>query len=264
MCHVRELMTPQPVKVPFDQAVGDCARILWRLGLRHLPVVDANGRSIGVITDFDLLQHGEIIGEDGQWLDRGDGRTKAADLARTDPVECVESDRLREVIARMRDQGTDVALVLDAHRHPVGILTEHDVVRWSRLELPDEPVLPASDAQVVTVDLYAPALAALDVLVDHNVRHAIVTEDEQPVGVISWRDLVIEDMLGFNASKVREVLKDEGVLSLPVGATWQEIANTMVSHHIGFIPLIDEKGKVAMVLSRTDIMSYLIGRKDAT
>lgn len=259
MSQVRELMTPLPVKVPGHQPIQDCARILWRLGVRHLPVVDSEGRSIGIITDFDLLQHGEIIDEDGTWMDRGDGRLKARDLARTNPVECQEFDDLYRVVRELCDESTDVALVIDSRRHPVGILTEHDVVRWSRLELPDTAILPGEDSGVVSIDLYAPALSALDAMIDRGVRHLLVTDDGAPVGVVSWRDLVVEDLLGFKTAKVRDVLPANDLIALRVGATWLDVANTMASRRIGFVPLLDEGGQVAMVLSRTDIMTRLAG-----
>jgi len=262
MSEIRELMTPRPVKVPANQPIQDCARMLWRLGMRHLPVVDESGRCIGVISDFDLLQHGEIIGEEGTWLGRGD-HPKAAALARTDPVECRETDDLQGVVREMRDRATDVAIVVDNRRHPIGIVTEHDIVRWARLVLSPAAVLPSGHSPVHTVGLYEPAIAAFDAMIDNDVRHLVVVDDDTPVGVISWRDLVIEDVVGFSAVRVRDLIRGERMISLPVGAGWREIADLMVRHRIGCVPLTSPDGHVAAVISRTDLINVVIGREPA-
>jgi CBS domain-containing protein len=262
MPNVTELMTPMPVKVPASQSIQDCARILWRLGIRHLPVVDEQGRCIGVITDFDLLQHGELVGDDGTWLGRGD-QPRAAALARTDPVECREADDLMQVVREMRDRGTDVAVVVDARRHPVGILTEHDVVRWSRLSLPTAAVLPAGEHEIYAVGLHEPALAAFDQMIDHDVRHLVVVDDGRPVGVLSWRDLVVEDVLGFRNVRVSDMLPARELISLPTGASWRDIADEMVRHRVGCIPLLSPDGAVATVITRSDVVGAVLGREPA-
>lgn len=263
MIEIRELMTPFPVKVPGTQPIQDCARILWRLGIRHLPVVDEQGRCLGVISDFDLLQHGELIGEDGTWLGRGD-HPQAAALARADLIECRETDDLREIVREMRDRATDVAVVVDNRRRPVGIVTEHDVVRWARLVLSHAAVLPAGGGPVFTVGLYDPAIAAFDAMIDNDVRHLVVVDGDHPVGVISWRDLVIEDVVGFTAVRVRDLIRGERMIALPVGASWRDIADLMVRHRIGCVPLMSPDGHVAAVFTRTDLLGAVLGREPAT
>jgi CBS domain-containing protein len=261
MAQVRELMTPQPVKVPATQPIQDCARILWRLGLRHLPVVDDKGRCVGVISDFDLLQHGEIVSDDGAWLARTGDDPRAIGLARTDPVECRETDELDRVIAEMRDRATDVAVVVDPRRHPIGILTEHDVVRWARLTLPDVAILPTGQSAVHAVDLHASAMDAFDAMIDHDVRHLVVLDDGLPVGVLSWRDLVVEDVVSFRNVRVSDVLRTAHATTLPVGASWPDVANLMVRERIGCVPLVAPDGHVAMVLTRTDVLGQALGKE---
>lgn len=258
MCEAREVMTPQPVKVPANTPIQDCARILWRLGLRHLPVVDTEGRCQGVITDFDLLQHGEMIGDDGTWMSRGPDQPRASDLARTTPCMARPSEPVRQVVHRMLDKRCDVVIVTDRRSHPIGILTEHDLVRWARLTLSDEALLPAGDAPIHSVQLYADAFDAFDAMVTHGVRHLIVFDEEHPVGVLSWRDLVVEDVLGFRRVRVRDLVRGDRMITLPVGARWGEIADLMVRHRIGCVPLITPDRRVAAVITRTDVLHAML------
>ena len=52
---VRDLMTPRPVSVPPDAAVGSVWQTMNERRFRHMPVVDAEGRLLGLVTQRDLL-----------------------------------------------------------------------------------------------------------------------------------------------------------------------------------------------------------------
>lgn len=52
---VGEVMTTPAVTVPADAAVSQVARTLLDHGLRALPVVDASGKLVGIISETDLL-----------------------------------------------------------------------------------------------------------------------------------------------------------------------------------------------------------------
>lgn len=260
MPQVRELMTPEPVKVPATTPIVQCARILWRLGVRHLPVVDVDGRFAGVVSDFDVLQQGEIISDDGTWLDRGTGGADAGSLARTLALECRPDDDLLQLLADMRDQQRDVAVVVDNRRHPVGILTEHDAVRWARAFLGVAPTLVHPGSPVHKVDAMDPGFAAFDRMVENGVRHLLVYEDDAPVGVLSWRDLVVEDLLDWRQAKVGDLLRSDSLVTAREGTTLRQIANLMVRLRIGCIPLTSADDEVVGVVTRSDVIGAVIGR----
>lgn len=258
MARIRELMTPEPVKVPMSTPIADCARILWRLQLRHLPVVAENGAFIGVVTDFDLLQYGEIISDDGTWADRGSARISAADAARTLAVECRPDDDMLDVFREMRDLQKDVAVVVDNRRHPIGIVTEHDAIRWSRAFVGQGPTLIHPDRSVHAVDCLAPGFTAFDAMVEHGVRHLVVMDGVELYGVISWRDLVVEDLLGWRSQRVGELVRSGPVITAPVGASLRELADLMVQNKIGCVPLVDEEGAVAAMVTRSDVIGAVL------
>ena len=51
-----EVMTRRVVSVPLGTPVGSAARLMVRLGVRRLPVVDAAGALVGIVTRADLLK----------------------------------------------------------------------------------------------------------------------------------------------------------------------------------------------------------------
>ena len=52
---VREVMDPNPVAVSPDTPVADVIRILRQHGLQGVPVVDADRRVVGIVTESDLV-----------------------------------------------------------------------------------------------------------------------------------------------------------------------------------------------------------------
>ncbi len=52
---VRDRMTPNPTTVTPDTSVKDALDLIRRKRFRHLPVVDENGKLVGITTEKDLV-----------------------------------------------------------------------------------------------------------------------------------------------------------------------------------------------------------------
>lgn len=50
-----DVMTADPVTVPAETDIKDAAEIMFERWFRHLPVVDSNGKVVGIISLRDLL-----------------------------------------------------------------------------------------------------------------------------------------------------------------------------------------------------------------
>ena len=59
----REVMTTKVVSVGPDRGTRDVARILIDKGISAVPVVDDEGRPIGIVSEGDLIGHDEPSGE---------------------------------------------------------------------------------------------------------------------------------------------------------------------------------------------------------
>lgn len=127
---VRDVMTAAPVTVRADQPVDEVAALLERHSFHHLPVVDATGALVGILTREDAF--GRALGP-ASWLE---GAERAAHLHQLRAGE-IASDEVRSVTP---DQPVaDAAAFLLHHRvgcapvveggRVVGILTQTDLVR---------------------------------------------------------------------------------------------------------------------------------------
>lgn len=129
---VRDLMTERPRSVAPDTVLRDAALDMTRAGVAGLPVVEADGRVVGMLGQRELLQ--QLL---TKYLARGGSPAAPAPeqpprLVRdvmTRQVLCVSPDQpLAEVAAMMTNKDVDrVPVVRDGRL--VGFLTRGDIVR---------------------------------------------------------------------------------------------------------------------------------------
>jgi CBS-domain-containing membrane protein len=57
---VRDVMTPSVISIPAQATILDAARTMLRHRVSGLPVTDAQGQLIGMVTEGDFLRRSEI------------------------------------------------------------------------------------------------------------------------------------------------------------------------------------------------------------
>ncbi|WP_237215681.1 CBS domain-containing protein [Falsiroseomonas oryziterrae] len=138
----RDLMTPDVVTVPPETPVLAMARLLAERGISAVPVVDANGTAVGVVTEADLIRR--LAGEADRpagWLASlfGNQERDAERYARThgvtakdvmtSDVVAVDPDTLASQVAHlMEDRGIRRVLVTQDGRLK-GIVSRADLLR---------------------------------------------------------------------------------------------------------------------------------------
>lgn len=111
-----------PIGIPPDTDLTAALRLMMSLGLRHLPVIEAGGRCLGVVAESELvrcLAQGLGLPYSG-WLRVG------RLVRRVEPIPSTarRSDAARQMCA----DGSDVVLVMDGNGLR-GIVTATDVLR---------------------------------------------------------------------------------------------------------------------------------------
>jgi signal-transduction protein with cAMP-binding, CBS, and nucleotidyltransferase domain len=100
--------------------------------------------------------------------------------------------RLREAARKMTDRGVGAAIVLDEMTPGPRIISERDVLNSvGRGEDPDEELV--SDHMSETVITAAPDWSlerAAAEMAKRHIRHLVVVERGEPVGVLSMRDIM--------------------------------------------------------------------------
>ena len=142
-----EVVTAAPA-TPFKQLVA----ALVDNDVSAVPVVDDDGRPLGVVTEADLMSRASygrarrralalvaesLAGRDPAWLRKSEALT-AAELMTAPPATARPGDDLRAAARRMQERGVKRLLVVDAEGRLAGIVSRHDVLRL--FAVPDRQV----------------------------------------------------------------------------------------------------------------------------
>ena len=96
------------------------------------------------------------------------------------------------------------ALVIQGKNHPEGIFTERDVLRlWSDKErVKDTPVKEVMTKSLIITSVDDTLIEALALMIHKKIRHLLVIEGSNVVGLLSIRDLAKEQVKNTEA-KIR-------------------------------------------------------------
>ncbi|WKV70556.1 CBS domain-containing protein [Streptomyces sp. PCS3-D2] len=133
---VRELMTREVVTVPSSAPFKEVARTLTEHGVSAVPVVDAAGRPLGVISERDLLpksagqsDYFRSLPAREAWEEDKAAGTRAEELMSSPPV-CARPDwTVAEAARLMEAQGVKRLLVVDGSDVLIGIVSRRDLLR---------------------------------------------------------------------------------------------------------------------------------------
>jgi CBS domain-containing protein len=114
-----DIMTPKVVSVRADTRVEEIARLLLERRISGVPVVDADERIVGIVTEGDLMRRPETGTERhrGWWLRLfGDERERAAEYARAHGTRA-EQVMTRNVVTVTEETPVgEIARLLEEHR----------------------------------------------------------------------------------------------------------------------------------------------------
>jgi len=118
-------------------------------------------------------------------------------LLRRQPVVCAEGDTLRTALQRMHEASVGAIVVVDARNRASGIFTERDLLRAMPDVQLDAPVSGVMVRAPLSLPDHTPSYEAALLMMEHRIRHVLVTEEERLIGVVSERDLFSLQRLGL-------------------------------------------------------------------
>ena len=122
--HVADLMTLDSVAVSMDASIEEAEDLIQSHRITRLPVVDADGILVGMISQADLL-HLAMPGIQ-TLIPHRDGSKSVGDIMGTPPVTIDSRASLREAAALMNDKRLHRLVVVDAHGRPIGVIAAID------------------------------------------------------------------------------------------------------------------------------------------
>ena len=185
---VSDIMATQLLTVPASMGHLEAYRLMMERRIRHLPVTDADGKIIGIITESDYVRS---LGAD-YYVRMKDVASVMAPVTLMGP-----GDSLRQALGLLsRSDVTCVVVVVEnsgGDQDRLGILTERDVVRLLRKDVDADQsrLSEVMTSPVVTVSRDATLFDASEILAERRIRRVVVVDgDGHPVGILSQHEIV--------------------------------------------------------------------------
>lgn len=107
-------------------------------------------------------------------------------------VTCKKDCKVSDAVTIMDGNNVGSILVLDEEKKIVGIFTERDIMRCfaKKINLNEAVMGDVMTAKPITLDASIDISVGVNVMSEKKIRHLPITENEQIIGMISYRDLV--------------------------------------------------------------------------
>ncbi|WP_088285297.1 PAS domain S-box protein [Ideonella sp. A 288] len=233
-----------------DDTLVDVARLMAARRISFVPVLDADSRVLGLVTEGGLLS-----------AMRGARCAPAALREVMVPALCVPAsmpchDAYRLCVERQVGQ----LVVVDEAGRALAVASETDfrvqinlAALAGRHRVPSvmKPVAHALSPQHTLQD-------ALDLMASGPDAGLVVTDGQRPVGVLTARDTARLFAAGADAARLRlgEVMSAP-VHSIGTTATINEAADRMLAERVRHLVVVDEQGRLVGMLSEHDLTRTL-------
>lgn len=137
-----DIMSQHVVMIPREMSLQGAARMLTRAGVTGAPVVDGNGRCIGVLSTTDFMHWIEKDKKNGKPKSSGQSICSAwqippeaieptclvEDFMTKDPVLAAAGAKIGELARMMMDAHIHRVIVVDGAERPIGVVSSMDIL----------------------------------------------------------------------------------------------------------------------------------------
>ena len=193
---VNEVMTTHVVAVTKDASFRDIATMLRRHRVSAFPVVDADGKVIGVVSEADMLPKEALLAAPGVRVPAGDAESRHNDFAKATGVTAA-SIMTRAPITITQDEPVTSAarLMYSCKVKSLPVVTEHGYLIGiiSRADVLSVYCRPAAEiTREITQDVIMTELRGDPGSFTVTVKDGIVTLEGRPQSAQQGRDILAE------------------------------------------------------------------------
>ncbi len=215
---VRQAMRSPAVTVTATTPLAEAARLMHARQLKRLPVVDAAGRLVGVLSRLDIL--GCVVAGGAHRTVPPNARLPqehrtVAEIMDRDVPTVAETAPLDDVIERLLASPTARVVVVDAAGRPAGIVTDTDLLAR----------------------------------VDPGERPGLLTLLRS-----RWSEAAAAQVRRHHGRRAADVMTAP-VVTVPTSASVLEALTLTVARHVKRLPVVDERGRVVGVVSRPALLA---------
>lgn len=257
---IRDLMHKGLIMCSPTASLGQVAALLDKQHIHALIVAEADGKPLGIISDFDLLA-GEWLAVDQTSFDAMQKMT-ARDLM-TAPIESIDVNTSVEEAAGTIFEKQIHRMLVTEQGKPVGIVSISNFVadiasqekakRGSVGDVMSDTFLVCRDKTTI--------LSAARTMTQAGWRSVVVVDARgKPLGVVTGNDLMRFAGKTVDASATVSDVMDRSLVTIDINASLREAATLMIQNHrhrVIVIDMNDPQGFPLGVISSFDIVAQM-------
>lgn len=251
---VSDFMTAPVHTVRDSTPIDQVERRMAEHRISCLPVVDVAGRTVGVVTRFDLLRVGRLRARTAgteALLDLP--RTAVRSIARRRLISVPPEASLAEAARLMGERRVHRVLVLEGERL-VGVLGTREVMRAVAAARLEAPLASHHTTPLVTVSVGDPIALATDRLARSRITGVVVLDEGRPIGLFADCE-ALEARDRPSDSPVEDAMST-ALLCLPLGTPLHRAAEAAWTTKARRVLTVDDRRAVG-ILTGSDFVRAL-------
>jgi CBS domain-containing protein len=212
---VADLMVSPAVTTFADAAIGDAVRVMTERGIKRLPVVDRDGKLVGMVSRVDVLRAlaQPPVAETAEHVPLPGSHRVVREVMLAGAPTVPADTPLSQVVDHLVIAAERRVVVVDAQQHALGIITDGDLLRRAAageragllqaftgrgsggqqagLDLGKRKAAEVMTSPVITVTPDTPLLDALRLLLQRKIKRLpVVDEQGRVVGIVGRGDIL--------------------------------------------------------------------------
>ncbi|MCE2505240.1 MAG: CBS domain-containing protein [Nitrosopumilaceae archaeon] len=264
----------KPISIIKNSTISDAIKMLLNTEISRL-IVNDGGKHVGIITEKDigLLLFSETT-------KRGLEKIPVTDIMK--PIEFVEQDATPKNAAKIMVEKGISSLAIGKEQEVKAIVTKSDLVKYFARRLPEKnKVVDFMTHDYESTHTAAPLYKVVRKMLERKISRIIVkNQQEEPVGIISFRDLFRisielgseDDFSGTNFDNVRRGFLSEdgfgdislardvmtkGLITIKFNEDLAEACNVLLENNVSGLVVLDGNNTIAGIISKSDVTKAL-------
>ena len=267
-------LVKKPIGIIKNSTISDVIKKLLENNISRLVVLES-GKPVGIISEKDvglfLFDDATKQGLDGILLEKIMHK-----------IEYIDEEKTIEECAGIMSDKKFSSLMIGNKEHPLGIFTKTDLVKYySENYVGKNKITDFMTMEYVFTHSAAPLFKVVRKMLENKVSRVIVkNQNEQPVGVISFRDLfrislelgsdedsgnvLVEQVRrgflseeGFGGVSLANEVMSDGIITIKFHEDLADACKLMLENNVNGLAVLDGNGSLAGIVSKTDVIRAL-------
>lgn len=273
--HVKDIMSREIVGVDKDQNIHDALKLMKKNKVSRLAVLKGHRRNkkelIGIITEKDIALR---LGS-SRYGNLPPSHFHVSTVMSTDPITVESNESLGNAAKKMIDNKIGGIPVVDGDEL-VGIVTKTDFIKTCQgIPYNNTPIKERMKTDLMTINPQDRLVHARRMIIDEDVGRLLVMDGDQLEGIITAKDIACS-MISFRkvvpdkyqSARIRNLIVEDvmtqNVRTIPESATIADASTMMVEEEFSGIPTLDETGNVTGIITKTDLMKFIVDLEEVS